>query len=113
MCAASRAAAIFLLLVYVRNVNVLADDDPSGYARAGMKICPCFCSVRTGDEQSPYWDEHFGSETLDEKNLESAQCAGSCLEISMYKKNMQKSALMAPSQWILKNPTQLNIKGPA
>ena len=93
MCSASRASAIFLLLVYVRNGSVLADDDdPSGYTRAGMKICPCFCSVRTGDDQSPYWDEHFGSETLDEKNLESAQCAGSCLEISMYKKYMQNCA---------------------
>ena len=70
MCSASRASAIFLLLVYVRNGSVLADDDdPSGYTRAGMKICPCFCSVRTGDDQSPYWDEHFGSETLDEKIL--------------------------------------------
>ena len=38
-----------LLLVYVRNGSVLADDDdPSGYARAGMKIAHAFVPLELG-----------------------------------------------------------------
>lgn len=77
--------ALLMTLCCLNNVvnTVADDDDPSGYSRAGMKICPCFCSVRTGDDQSPYWDEHFGDEVLNEKNLPAAQCAtSSCLDPS-------------------------------
>ena len=52
------------------NGSVLADDsDPSGYTRAGMKDLPVLLFRQNWDDQSPYWDEHFGSETLDEKIL--------------------------------------------
>ena len=82
------AFAVIIVMMCCPNIVVADDDDPSGYARAGMKICPCFCSVRTGDEQSPYWDENFGDELLNEKNLPSAQCADSCLDSAVYKKHM-------------------------
>mgnify|MGYP005731502509 CR=1 FL=1 len=84
------AFAVIIVMMCCPNIVVADDDDPSGYARAGMKICPCFCSVRTGDEQSPYWDENFGDELLNEKNLPSAQCADSCLDSAVYKKTYAK-----------------------
>ena len=31
------------------------------------KQCPCFCSVRSGDGASPYWDNTFGAEVTEAK----------------------------------------------
>jgi len=67
------------------------DQPVDGNEVVGMRQCPCFCSVRTGDPLSPYWDKTFGPEfvdpldtTVDEEGnpapIPTPKCHTSCLD---------------------------------
>ena len=86
---------LFFLLVFF--VFTLAHDgrddfdNPDGFERSGERVCPCFCSVRTGDSLSPYWDDTFGPEfphpsDLDEEGnpVPEPKCHSQCLDSGYY-----------------------------
>ena len=63
------ATALLLLLL-----PAPASSKGGGGGSYGTTVCPCFCSVRTGDDMSPYWDELFGEEE------DGPECSTPCYE---------------------------------
>ena len=66
-------------------------DNPDGLERSGERVCPCFCSVRTGDSLSPYWDDTFGLEfphptDVDEEGnpVPEPKCHSQCVDSGDY-----------------------------
>ena len=63
------ATALLLLLL-----PAPASSKGGGGGSYGTTVCPCFCSVRTGDDMSPYWDVLFGEEE------DGPECSTPCYE---------------------------------
>lgn len=99
---------IIILFVSLCSNEVFGYSNPN-YPHIGRQ-CPCFCSVRSGDGASPYWDDVFGAE------VGSAKCnTTSCLEASEYREYMPFcreviSYKFCPRQFDHK---YLNLKGTA
>lgn len=60
---ASFAAVFLAQSVWFHSSNAYSNPN---YPHIG-KQCPCFCSVRSGDGASPYWDNTFGAEVTEAK----------------------------------------------
>ena len=53
---------VYLVVVICFISAKTASAKGGGGGSYGTTVCPCFCSVRTGDDTSPYWDYNFGEE---------------------------------------------------
>lgn len=71
-----------MILMCISLRNLVSGYSNPNYPHVGRK-CPCFCSARSGDGASPYWDIQFGAE------VGNAKCnTTTCLDIDDYAKYM-------------------------
>ena len=73
-------------------IYVVSGYSNPNYPHIGRQ-CPCFCSIRSGDSSSPYWDNQFGGE-IDEATCNTTTCLDAnkyadympfCREVVTYK----------------------------
>ena len=83
----------YIVVVYTALcIYVVSGYSNPNYPHIGRQ-CPCFCSIRSGDSSSPYWDNQFGGE-IDEATCNTTTCLDAnqyadympfCREVVTYK----------------------------